>query len=475
MRWWRERLVGVGVPLALVASPVRAASLSAEFDGSFTARRASVLGVVAATFAQHGRAVRGTLHLTLPDPALAGSYAVRGQAAGRRVVLVGRAGARSLAWHGRWAGASTLRGRATVRAPGRRVRGALVLAVRGGADACAAYFRDEVLARVLVPICARCHVATGLARGTRLRVDPTNLAATRASVGQVIDPANPAASPVLHKPLGELGHGGGVQLAAGGPEIEVLRHWVDLVTQNLCAAGSAPGGGSGGGGGTGAELYGARCASCHGPDARGLDGRPNIRCNRAIHDVVRSGRVGASGTMPAFPDLMDAEIVTIQQYLNALCAAGGASGADLYAGNCATCHGGDAGGGPTAPSIRCATRVADAVARGRGSVMPAFPALDTARADAVIAFLASECEAAGVTGRDLWEGNCGTCHGPTGGGGTSAEGIHGPDVRCAGSHDFVEKLTSGEPPMPAFPSLLVSPRLERLVAWVAGACSGGDD
>jgi mono/diheme cytochrome c family protein len=107
--------------------------------------------------------------------------------------------------------------------------------------------------------------------------------------------------------------------------------------------------------------------------------------------------------------------------------------------------------------------------------MPPFPALDPSAVAAVIAWLDGQCVAAGITGRDLWEGNCGTCHGPTGGGGVSAEGIHGPDVRCTAQNDFVEPLQGGEDRMPAFPSLLVAPRLERIVAYVAGSCTGGGD
>ena len=47
-----------------------------------------------------------------------------------------------------------------------------------------------------------------------------------------------------------------------------------------------------------------------------------------------------------------------------------AAGINLYAGNCALCHGADARGG-IGPNIRCKTSIASPVRNGKGS-MPAF-------------------------------------------------------------------------------------------------------
>src|SRR5262249_28437172 len=129
-----------------------------------------------------------------------------------------------------------------------------------------------------------------------------------------------------------------------------------FLTDTLCPANGA----------TGADLYASNCASCHGADANGVDGTPGIRCNRSIHDVVLSGRTGPSGTMPAFA-MTDGEIGLVQAYLVGLCPVGGAGGADLFASNCASCHGFGAAGTDTAPNVRCATRVADAMHEGRGA------------------------------------------------------------------------------------------------------------
>jgi mono/diheme cytochrome c family protein len=352
------------------------------------------------------------------------------------------------------------------------MHGMLRLALRTAGDSCDPYFRDSVVATVLVPVCANCHVAGGQAAGTRLRISEGDAVATRASVAAVIDPVDAAGSLLLRKPLGELGHGGGVQLQPAGAEIAVLREWVRLVSSGACTSPGGGGGGGGGGGTTGADLYATHCASCHGADARGLDGRPNVRCHPAIAPAVRFGRSGAAGVMPAFPQLSDADVAAIQAHLDALCAASGASGADLYAAACATCHGAGATGTADAPNVRCATRVVDAMTRGRGTVMPAFATWPLARINAVATHLADLCAVAGWPAADVYAGNCGTCHGSTGRGRRSAEGIRGPDIRCVSAHDLDEKVRKGDDEMPAFPALATPARLAGLAGVLDGFCPG---
>lgn len=113
-----------------------------------------------------------------------------------------------------------------------------------------------------------------------------------------------------------------------------------------------------------------------------------------------------------------------------------------HAGRClrATCHGVGATGTADAPNVRCATRVVDAMTRGRGSAMPAFGTWPLARMNAVATHLADLCAAAGWPAADVYAGNCSTCHGATGRGRRSAEGIRGPDIRCVSAHDLDEKV-----------------------------------
>ena len=386
------------------------------------------------------------------------------------------------------------------------------------------YFASVVMPRVIDPICSQCHVPGGLAQAAPFKVTPGNPAATAASAVKEVNPADPTHSKLIEKPLGNLGHGGGQRFQPGSPEAQILLHWIALVTAPGCDLGG-PGGG-GGSGGTGADLYAANCASCHGADARGLDGRPDIRCNRDVGDVVRNGRSGPAGVMPAFANLADAdiakiqafldglcpvasvtgaslftsncsschgadangvgstpgircnrsihdvvlsgrtgpsgtmprfvmtdaEIALVQAYLVGLCPIGRTGGADLFASNCASCHGIDATGSATAPSVRCATRVMDAVQYGRGERMPSLPALAPSEVTAVQSWLDGLCTASGRQASDLYAGNCSTCHGAGATGGQDGLGVRGPDIHC--NREIAAPVVSGQgTDMPAFPAL----------------------
>jgi mono/diheme cytochrome c family protein len=350
------------------------------------------------------------------------------------------------------------------------MRGRLTLTPDEGSPlACGAeYFAAEPMPRVFAPICAQCHVAGGLAQGTRLRVTAGDPVATARTAIGLVDPSDPTHSLLLLKPRGDVPHGGGRRITPGSAEELALQQWIGLVTAPDC---QQPGGG-GGGGPTG-DPYVDNCAACHGPDARGLAGRPDIHCNRSIHDVVRNGRTGPAGTMPAFPALSEADIATIQQLLLGLCPPGTASGEELYAGNCATCHGGDAGGVGDAPSVRCATRVADALEIGRGTRMSSFPTFVGADLTSLTGYLAELCLQHGRTPADLWAGNCSSCHGATAGGGRNGLGVRGPNVRCTGANDYREKVAQGDDDMPSFPALDPSD-VDAIAAFVHGSFCSGD-
>jgi len=162
------------------------------------------------------------------------------------------------------------------------------------------------------------------------------------------------------------------------------------------------------------------------------------------------------------------------------CAAGsgpggtGGSGGDLFTADCAGCHGADAAGQPGRPDVRCTvrSRIADAVRRGRGngSAMPAFPPteLTDAQITLIARYLAGLC-----TGRpaDVYASNCATCHGATGTGGRNANGVRGPNIRCAGGGDLLEAVRSGSEGMPAFPELSSS-RVQGLAVVAATAGAG---
>jgi len=405
-RLCKARVIAAVIALAPTLASARP-SATGFYDGHVAHRATGGLGVASASLHEAKKAVDGTVTLVVgeaaPEP-----YAVAGRARGRRVLLTGSsATGTKLKWRGKWGAGSSIEGKVKLRAlDGTVIRGSLVLVRQGTApDACSTYFRDAVMGEVLVPVCAQCHVPGGQAGLTGFRVSIDDPSATRQSAAAHIDATDPAASHLLLKPIGALGHGGGVRIAPRGPEYLVLQQWVDMVSQGQCAAGPAgggpggggPGGGGTGSGGTGADLYSANCASCHGTDARGLQGRPDIHCSKSIHDAVRNGLAGGIDTMPAFPSLTDDDIQALQQYLESLCPAGTASGADLYASNCASCHGATGGGGRNVagvrgPDIRCkeASEFQEKVRNGDGK-MPAFPDIDMAAITRIVTYVRTFC------------------------------------------------------------------------------------
>lgn len=238
-------------------------------------------------------------------------------------------------------------------------------------------------------------------------------------------------------------------------DVASLQEYVDA----LCPAGTA----------TGADLFAGNCARCHGEDARGVADRgPSVRCSKNIADPVRNGRPDAVPSMPSFPLLPGGEIALIQGFLNGLCPPGSAGGTELYAANCASCHGADAAGLGEAPDVRCATRIDDAVLVGRGDAMPAFGSMAGPDLASITTRLGTLCTQNGRTGASLYAGNCSTCHGATAQGGQNALGVSGPDVACTGEGDYQEKVQFGDDEMPAFPALSAGD-VSAIVTYVHGA------
>ena len=85
----------------------------------------------------------------------------------------------------------------------------------------------------------------------------------------------------------------------------------------------------------GRALYGVRCGACHGADMRGGDqGGPNLLRSQIIltdqHGenivpVIRDGRQGAVGTMPAF-HLPDEDMLAISEYIHSVMGQAGRQG-----------------------------------------------------------------------------------------------------------------------------------------------------
>ncbi|AWN39579.1 cytochrome-c oxidase, cbb3-type subunit III [Methylobacterium durans] len=155
---------------------------------------------------------------------------------------------------------------------------------------------------------------------------------------------------------------------------------------------------------TGKAAFGDNCAACHGTSATGRTGYPNLQdddwlwggtpeeIERSIRFGARSGNGEAHvGDMPAFGRdgvLTRAEVEAVASYVLSLSDRPGVPGANLekgsevFAGNCAGCHGDNAKGNPELGAPNLADRiwlygsspqqVAATVSNGRKGVMPAW-------------------------------------------------------------------------------------------------------
>jgi mono/diheme cytochrome c family protein len=171
--------------------------------------------------------------------------------------------------------------------------------------------------------------------------------------------------------------------------------------------------------------------------------------------------------------MTDPEIALVQGYLVGLCPLGSATGDELFASNCATCHGTAAVGTPVGLEVRCATMVADAMQRGRGARMPSFPGVVSTEVTSIQGYLTALCDQLGRPGSSLYVGNCSTCHGTSAGGGRDGLDVRGPGIRCTESGDYSEKVRFGGDGMPAFPALGTGD-VTAIVDYVhAMFCAGG--
>jgi mono/diheme cytochrome c family protein len=98
--------------------------------------------------------------------------------------------------------------------------------------------------------------------------------------------------------------------------------------------------------------------------------------------------------MPAFAAFTSAERTRVQSFLSDECDAAGRPGADLYAGNCAGCHGPSGGGGRNGlgvagPDIRCAAGDYREAVRFGEEGMPSFPALSASDVTAIESHVAT--------------------------------------------------------------------------------------
>ena len=144
---------------------------------------------------------------------------------------------------------------------------------------------------------------------------------------------------------------------------------------------------------TAERLYANRCSTCHGSDARGAVGFPNLADNDWLYggqpeQISHSITHGRSGVMPALGAVISEEddLNNLVEYVQSLSSGdstgpGLQEGEKLYQTYCVACHGADAKGNPAlgAPNLSDeiwlygsdAEAIKVAVTQGRNGKMPA--------------------------------------------------------------------------------------------------------
>jgi hypothetical protein len=225
----------------VVGVPAARADVTGSFDGNLTSKQSAVTLSVAATLAQFGKSVTGTVALPADLPTFGGAYLVLGTATPKRLVVSGTGPGGTLRWRAKIVG-DLVQGKAKVKGPAGKLAGKL-LATRNfsasdgsGCDAVftqnQSFFTDQVL--VALSSCTSCHQPGLQASATRLQVTAGDPLATARDIATLVDPATPSTSRILTKPLNLVPHGGGAQLVAGSPQEQVLQQWVDLVAAAQC-------------------------------------------------------------------------------------------------------------------------------------------------------------------------------------------------------------------------------------------------
>lgn len=142
----------------------------------------------------------------------------------------------------------------------------------------------------------------------------------------------------------------------------------------------------------GMRMFANNCAQCHGGDARGSYGFPNLADNDWLYggapaDIETSIRSGRQGAMPAWGSIIgEPGVASVTAYVRSLNgrdvdAAQKEAGSKVFQTYCVACHGADATGNPAmgAPNLKngiwlyggTAEQISHSVRAGRNGSMPA--------------------------------------------------------------------------------------------------------
>jgi mono/diheme cytochrome c family protein len=250
---------------------------------------------------------------------------------------------------------------------------------------------------------------------------------------------------------------------------------------------------------SGAAVYAASCALCHGADGGNLKGHA-----LSLSQIVSITNNGV-GTMSGYANRLSvAEINNVSQYVASVGAGAGVttttsppgspiSGSALYMQNCSSCHGlhGEGGpGGAVAGTTLNRSQTVSVIARGT-SGMPGYSSQLSADeiaaiADHVLGMAGSGGATGGGTTEDgtavgdpvippeLAEGHslfgqfCAACHGPNGEGGLGGP-VAGIGMSAA---DMEEIIRNGVGSMPGFSDQMTDAKIGALVSFSEALASG---
>ena len=141
----------------------------------------------------------------------------------------------------------------------------------------------------------------------------------------------------------------------------------------------------------GQRLFLNSCAQCHGSDAGGAKGFPNLTDGDWLYggspENIKTTLInGRAGVMPPFPQLDGNQIVDVANYVRSLSGlpvdeSKAARGAEVFKANCVACHGADGKGNIAlgAPNLTDKTwlyggseaTIVETITKGRMAMMPA--------------------------------------------------------------------------------------------------------
>lgn len=186
-----------------------------------------------------------------------------------------------------------------------------------------------------------------------------------------------------------------------GPATQALAPYADKAVTELLGDSKARA--------IGQQLFADNCAACHGADARGKTGFPDLsgkawQWGGTPSDILAAITAGRAGLMPGWKDAIGArgveDVLAYTLSLSGRPASGGDAvhGKELFRTTCASCHGFDGKGNPPigAPNLTdqywlfgsSVEAIRQSIAAGRHGVMPAYgAALGTTRVKLLAAYV----------------------------------------------------------------------------------------